>query len=114
MHFWTWLAFVGGFIVLEILSLSLVFLSLAIAALAGAIGAALWSGTYLQWIFFGLTALLTLFFVRPLARRYLFKKKYRFSYRNGCLDLCFSAHSHPGKFSIGENSFARGNLERTH
>ena len=74
MHFWTWLAFVGGFIVLEILSLSLVFLSLAIAALAGAIGAALWSGTYLQWIFFGLTALLTLFFVRPLARRYLFKK----------------------------------------
>lgn len=74
MHFWSWLAFVGGFIVLEILTLSLVFLSLAVAALAGAIGAALWSETYLQWIFFGITALLTLFVVRPLARRYLFKK----------------------------------------
>ena len=74
MHFWSWLAFVGGFIVLEILTLSLVFLSLAVAAFAGAIGAALWSGTYLQWIFFGVTALLTLFVVRPLARRYLFKK----------------------------------------
>ena len=74
MHIWVWLAFAGGFVILELLTLSLVFVSFAIAALAGALGAALWSNSNLQWIGFAIVAVLTLGFLRPFARKYLFKK----------------------------------------
>ena len=37
MHFWAWLALAGGFAVAEILTMSLVFVSFAIAAIAGAL-----------------------------------------------------------------------------
>jgi membrane protein implicated in regulation of membrane protease activity len=74
MHIWVWFALAGGFIVLELLTLSLIFFSFAIAALAGALGAALWSNSNLQWVSFAVVAVLTLGFLRPLARKYLFKK----------------------------------------
>ena len=74
MHIWVWFALAGGFVVLELLTLSLIFFSFAIAALAGALGAALWRNSSLQWISFAVAAVLTLGFLRPLARKYLFKK----------------------------------------
>lgn len=74
MHYWIWLALAGGFVVLEILTLSLIFFSFAIAALIGAIGAAIWIGSPVQWIGFAITAVLTLALIRPIIRKYLFKK----------------------------------------
>lgn len=74
MHYWIWLALAGGFIVLEILTLSLIFFSFAIAALVGALGAAIWIGSSVQWIGFAVTAVLTLAVIRPIVRKYLFKK----------------------------------------
>lgn len=74
MHYWIWLALAGGFIVLEILTLSLIFFSFAVASLVGAVGAAMWVGGSFQWIGFAVTAILTLTMIRPLVRKYLFKK----------------------------------------
>lgn len=74
MHIWIWLALAGGFVVLELVTLSLIFVSFSIAALAGALGAAIWRDSSLQWIAFAVVAVLTLGFLRPFARKYLFKK----------------------------------------
>ena len=74
MHYWIWLALAGGFIVLEILTLSLIFFSFAIAALVGALGAAVWIGSSVQWVGFAITAVLTLAIIRPIVRKYLFRK----------------------------------------
>ena len=74
MHYWIWLALAGGFVVLEILTLSLIFFSFAIAALVGSFGAAIWVGGSFQWIGFALTAVLSLAVIRPFVRKYLFRK----------------------------------------
>lgn len=74
MHYWIWLALAGGFVVLEILTLSLIFFSFALASLVGALGAAIWIGSSAQWIGFAITAVLTLAIIRPIIRKYLFKK----------------------------------------
>ncbi len=74
MHYWIWLALAGGFIVLEILTLSLIFFSFAIAAVVGALGAAIWVGGSFQWVGFAVTAVLSLALIRPFVRKYLFKK----------------------------------------
>lgn len=74
MHFWIWLALAGGFLVVEILTLSLIFLSFSLAALFGAAAAALWTDSPAQWIVFSLTAVLTLSILRPFMRKYLFRK----------------------------------------
>lgn len=74
MHYWIWLALAGGFIVFEILTLSLIFFSFAIAALVGALGAAIWVGGSFQWIGFAVTAVLSLAVIRPFVRKYLFRK----------------------------------------
>ncbi len=74
MHYWIWLALAGGFVVLEILTLSLIFFSFAIAALVGALGAAVWIGSSVQWVGFAITAVLTLAIIRPIVRKYLFRK----------------------------------------
>lgn len=74
MHYWIWLALAGGFIVLEILTLSLIFFSFALAALVGALAAAIWVGSAYQWIGFAVAAVLTLAFIRPFVRKYLFRK----------------------------------------
>jgi membrane protein implicated in regulation of membrane protease activity len=74
MHYWIWLALAGGFLVLEILTLSFIFFSFAIAASIAAIGAATWVGSSFQWIGFAVTAVLSLAVIRPLVRKYLFSK----------------------------------------
>ena len=74
MHFWVWLALAGAFVVLEILTMSLIFASFALAALIGALAAALWTHSIAQWLGFALAAVLTLAILRPFARKYLFSK----------------------------------------
>lgn len=74
MHFWVWLALAGGFLIAEILTMSLIFLSFSIAAIVGAAAAALWGDSPAQWIGFSLAALLTLSIFRPLMRKYLFRR----------------------------------------
>ena len=74
MHFWAWLALSGIFVILEILTMSLIFASFALAALIGAIGSALWSQSITQWLGFALAAVLTLAILRPFAKKYLFSK----------------------------------------
>ena len=74
MHFWIWLALAGGFLIAEILTMSLIFLSFSIAAIVGAAAAALWADSPAQWIVFSIAALLTLFIFRPLMRKYLFRR----------------------------------------
>ena len=74
MHFWIWLALAGGFLIAEILTMSLIFLSLSIAAIVGAAAAALWVDSPAQWIGFSIAALLTLSIFRPLMRKYLFRR----------------------------------------
>jgi membrane protein implicated in regulation of membrane protease activity len=74
MHFWAWLALAGAFVVLEILTMSLIFASFALAALIGAAAAATWPHSIAQWLFFAFTAVLTLAILRPFARKYLFHK----------------------------------------
>lgn len=74
MHYWVWLAVAGGFLVIEILTMSLIFLSFSLAALVGAIAATLWSDSPVQWIGFAIAAVLSLAVLRPFVRRYLFKK----------------------------------------
>ena len=74
MHFWVWLALAGGFLVVEILTMSLIFLSFSLAALIGAVAAALWGNSFAQWVGFALAAVLSLAVIRPLVRTYLFRK----------------------------------------
>ena len=74
MHFWVWLALAGGFLIAEILTMSLIFLSFSIAAIIGAAAAALWLDSPAQWIVFSIVALLTLFVFRPLMQKYLFRR----------------------------------------
>ena len=75
MHFWIWLAIAGGFLIIEILTMSLIFLSFALAALIGAITSALWVNSPIQWIGFSISAVLTLSIIRPIMKKYLFKNK---------------------------------------
>ncbi len=75
MHFWIWLALSGGFLVIEILTMSLFFLSFALAALIGALTSALWENSPIQWIGFSIAAVLTLVIIRPIMKKYLFKDK---------------------------------------
>ena len=74
MHYWVWLAVAGGFLVIEILTMSLIFLSFSLAALIGAIAATVWSDSPVQWIGFAIAAVLSLAVLRPVVRKYLFKK----------------------------------------
>lgn len=74
MHYWVWLAVAGGFLVIEILTMSLIFLSFSLAALVGAIAATVWSDSPVQWIGFAIAAVLSLAVLRPVVRKYLFKK----------------------------------------
>lgn len=74
MHYWVWLAVAGGFLVIEILTMSLIFLSFSLAALVGAVAAAMWGDTPAQWIGFATAAVLSLAVLRPFVRKYLFRK----------------------------------------
>lgn len=74
MHYWVWLAVAGGFLVIEILTMSLIFLSFSLAALVGAIAATFWSDSPVQWIGFAIAAVLSLAVLRPIVKKYLFRK----------------------------------------
>ena len=74
MHFWVWLALAGIFVVLEILTMSLIFASFALAALIAAIFAWLWIHSIAAWLGFAIASVLTLGILRPIARKYLFSK----------------------------------------
>lgn len=74
MHYWVWLALAGGFLVLEILTLSLIFFSFAIAALVGGFFAAISGNSVSQLIGFAVSAVLTLAIIRPIVRKYLFRR----------------------------------------
>ncbi|MCX6430208.1 MAG: NfeD family protein [Actinobacteria bacterium] len=74
MHFWVWLALAGIFVVLEILTMSLIFASFALAALIAAFFAGLWIHSIAAWLGFAVASVLTLGILRPIARKYLFSK----------------------------------------
>lgn len=60
---------------IEILTMSLIFLSFALAALIGALTSALWENSPIQWIGFSIAAVLTLVIIRPIMKKYLFKNQ---------------------------------------
>lgn len=68
---WIWLAVAGLLLVAEMLTLDLLFASLALAALAAGITNAAGGSMVLQGIMFGVFAVISLIFLRPIALRHL-------------------------------------------
>jgi len=69
-----WLAASGALLVIEILTVDLLFASLAFSALLAAGANALGFGVVIQGVVFGLGAIGSLMFLRPVALRHLKKK----------------------------------------
>ena len=74
MPIWMWLAASGALLVIEILTVDLLFASLAFSALLAAGANALGFGVVVQGVVFGLGAIGSLMFLRPVALRHLKKK----------------------------------------
>jgi membrane protein implicated in regulation of membrane protease activity len=74
MPIWMWLAASGALLVVEILTVDLLFASLAFSALLAAGANALGFNVVIQGIVFGLGAIGSLMFLRPIALRHLKKK----------------------------------------
>ena len=74
MQIWMWLAASGALLVIEILTVDLLFASLAFSALLAAGANALGFNVVIQGIVFGLGAIGSLMFLRPIALRHLKKK----------------------------------------
>ena len=74
MQIWMWLAASGALLVIEILTVDLLFASLAFSALLAAGANALGFGVVIQGVVFGLGAIGSLMFLRPIALRHLKKK----------------------------------------
>ena len=74
MQIWMWLAASGALLVIEILTVDLLFASLAFSALLAAGANALGFNIVVQGIVFGLGAIGSLMFLRPIALRHLKKK----------------------------------------
>ena len=74
MPIWMWLAASGALLVVEILTVDLLFASLAFSALLAAGANALGFNVVVQGIVFGLGAIGSLMFLRPIALRHLKKK----------------------------------------
>jgi len=74
MQIWMWLAASGALLVIEILTVDLLFASLAFSALLAAGANALGFGVVIQGVVFGLGAIGSLMFLRPVALRHLKKK----------------------------------------
>ena len=74
MPIWMWLAASGALLVVEILTVDLLFASLAFSALLAAGANALGFNIVVQGIVFGLGAIGSLMFLRPIALRHLKKK----------------------------------------
>ena len=74
MQIWMWLAASGALLVIEILTVDLLFASLAFSALLAAGANALGFNVVIQGVVFGLGAIGSLMFLRPVALRHLKKK----------------------------------------
>ena len=74
MPIWMWLAASGALLVIEILTVDLLFASLAFSALLAAGANALGFGVVIQGVVFGVGAIGSLMFLRPIALRHLKKK----------------------------------------
>jgi len=74
MQIWMWLAASGALLVIEILTVDLLFASLAFSALLAAGANALGFNVVVQGIVFGVGAIGSLMFLRPIALRHLKKK----------------------------------------
>ena len=74
MQIWMWLAASGALLVIEILTVDLLFASLAFSALLAAGANALGVGVVVQGVVFGVGAIGSLMFLRPIALRHLKKK----------------------------------------
>lgn len=74
MDLWMWVTVFGIFAVAEILTVNFVFLSLAIAALAGVVVNLAGGNAATQWGVAALLSVISLRFIRPSALKYLYKK----------------------------------------
>lgn len=75
MAMWIWLAAGGVLLLVELMTADLLFASLAAAALAAAAAAGLGFDGVIQTIVFGIAALVSLIFIRPVALRHLRKPR---------------------------------------
>ena len=73
MPIWVWLVAGGGFLVVEMLTVDLLFASLAFSAFMGAAAHALGFNMAIQGFIFGAAAIISLFLLRPIALRHLKK-----------------------------------------
>ena len=71
MPFWMWLATGGLLLVIEMLTVNLLFASLAFSALIAAIASALGLNVLIQGALFGFGAAGSLWILRPIALRHL-------------------------------------------
>jgi membrane protein implicated in regulation of membrane protease activity len=74
MQLWMWFAAAGVLLIVEILTVDLLFASLAFSALLAAGANALGYGVAIQGVVFGVGAVTSLMFLRPIALRHLKKK----------------------------------------
>lgn len=74
MPIWMWLAASGALLVIEMLTVDLLFASLAFSALLAAGASALGFNGVVQGVVFGVGAIVSLMFLRPIALRHLKKK----------------------------------------
>ena len=75
MAMWIWLATGGALLLVELMTANLLFASLAVSALAAAGAAGLGYDAVVQTVVFGVVAILSLVFIRPVALRHLKKTK---------------------------------------
>ena len=73
MQIWMWLAAGGALLVAEMLTVDLLFASLAFSAFMAAIANAMGYNMAVQGFTFGVAAILSLFILRPIALKYLRK-----------------------------------------
>jgi len=79
MPFWMWLTAAALLLVVEMLTVDLLFASLALAAVAASVAAGLGLGGVSQGIIFGVFAAVSLFLLRPIALRHLRKRPANFA-----------------------------------
>ena len=74
MQIWMWLVVAGGLLVIEMITVDLLFASLAFSALMAALANALGLNMATQGILFGVSAAISLFMLRPIALKHLRKR----------------------------------------
>lgn len=74
MQIWMWLAAAGALLVVEMLTVDLLFASLAFSALMAALANALGLNMAAQGILFGASAIISIFVLRPIALKHLKKR----------------------------------------